>query len=156
MYNLHVRVDALIKSLEYYDIHDVFRILPEGAAKDLDQCLETLFVYQSTDRDALRDVSLNPTDKDLVAEAIISSREVQVVERGVGAMYRTPINIMSRLQDLDESTIRQLNHHYTQYMSTMTVENLAWRSNRILTSCEDSLCNKVRKGLVGVLPLESG
>ena len=36
------------------------------------------------------------------------------------------------------------------------VENLSWSSDRILNTCEDSLRDKVREGLVGVSALESG
>ena len=36
------------------------------------------------------------------------------------------------------------------------MENLAWSSDRILNTCEDSLCDKVREGLIGVSELESG
>ena len=104
-YNLHMRVDVLNKSLEYYDMRDVFRILPEVTVSDLDQYLEKVCVRQSTERDTLREVSLNPTDNDVVAEAIIYSREVQAAERDVEAVDITPIDMMSRLQDLDELAI---------------------------------------------------
>ena len=62
-------------------MRDVSRILPEKTVKDLDQCLETLCIRQLTKRDALRDVSLNPTDNDLVVEVVVASREVQVAEK---------------------------------------------------------------------------
>ena len=66
-----------------------------------------------------------------------------------------PIDMMSRLQDLDESIIRQSNRYYAEYGFAGTVENLTWISDRIAL-CEDSLRDKVREGLVGVLHLESG
>ena len=36
------------------------------------------------------------------------------------------------------------------------MENLAWPSDQILNTCENSLRNKVREGLVGISDLEAG
>ena len=36
------------------------------------------------------------------------------------------------------------------------MENLAWSADRILNTCEDSLRDKVREGLVGISDLEAG
>jgi len=36
------------------------------------------------------------------------------------------------------------------------VENLSWSGDYILNTCEDSLCDKVREGLVGVSEIENG
>ena len=66
-----------------------------------------------------------------------------------------PIDMMSRLHELSEATIRWSNRHYATWSSAGTVENLSWSADRILATCEDTLLDKVRKGLVGVSPMES-
>lgn len=66
------------------------------------------------------------------------------------------IDLMHHFKKVDKSEVRLSNRYYNQYGTEATVENLAWSADRILDTCDDNLHDKVREGLVGVPPLESG
>ena len=53
IYNLHMRIDSLTKSLEYYGMKDVLKIVLEQTVQCLNTYLETMFVYQASKADAL-------------------------------------------------------------------------------------------------------
>ena len=65
-------------------------------------------------------------------------------------------NSIKLLKHIDEATIRQPNTYYAKYGNEYSVEILAWSVDLILNTHKNSLRDKVREGLVGVLDLESG
>jgi len=60
------------------------------------------------------------------------------------------------LKNLDDASIRMSNRYYADYGALFTVENLSWSADRILQTCDETLRDKVREGLVGVSTLEGG
>ena len=62
-------------------------------------------------------------------------------------------NLIKSFKDVDESKICRLNAYYAMYGATHLVEKLAWSADQILSTCEDSFCDKVREGLVGMSEL---
>ena len=112
VYSLHMRLDSLTKALDQYDMNDVFKILPEETVTNLDTSLAYLLSCQSSEQEALRAVAADPTDNLLVSQAALASRELQVAEGKVDAVDIEPIDMMSRLHELNEATIRRSNRHY--------------------------------------------
>ena len=80
---------------------------------------------------------------------------LQIAEVNVDAVDIHTKDMMSQIHELDEAIIKQSNRRYVKWVSAGSVENLAWGSDRILSSYEDSLKYKVREGLTGVSPMES-
>ena len=68
----------------------------------------------------------------------------------LNAVEITPVDLVQYFQLLDESTIRQSNSYYARYGAVHTVENLSWTEDKLLESCKEPLCDKLREGLVGV------
>ena len=48
VYDLHMRLEALSKAIMFYDMDDIFNILPSNTAKLLEKKLDVLFAYQKT------------------------------------------------------------------------------------------------------------
>ena len=66
------------------------------------------------------------------------------------------MNLVKSFKDIDELTIHHSNAYYAKYGATWSVENLAWSTDMVLNTCEDSLKDKVREELVGVPEMELG
>ena len=66
------------------------------------------------------------------------------------------MDLIKSFKDIDEATIKRSNSYYARYGADCLVENLSWSSDQILNTCDESLRDKVREGLVGVSALESG
>ena len=78
-----------------------------------------------------------------MTQAALASRELKLAEEKVDAVDIHIIDMISRLHESDKLTIRRSNHHYAKWALSGSVENLAWSSDQILSSCEDSLRDKV-------------
>ena len=114
-------IDALSKSLESYDMKDMFAIIPEQAVQHLNTYLDVLFACQTSEADTLEAVTVDSSDTFLVNAAALATRAVRAAERDVEAVEIVLVDLISTFQDLDTSTIFQLNKHYAMYGSEATV-----------------------------------
>ena len=127
---------------------DVFQILPEATIKDLELKLRAVHACQGEEEDAQVALGDDPTNVGLIADlariqASLASR-TQILQ---GTTINTT-NLIKSFKDLDETTIKLSNSYYAKYGSSWSVENLSWSSDYILNTCDDSLRDKAREGLV--------
>ena len=156
VYNLHMRIEALSKALTFFDMHDVFQIVPEHTVDQIRAQLQHLFQCQqdlSTTSTALLADSTNTALLDAKTAAVTAE---QVASIQLDAIDIEASDLLTTFKTIDTATIRQSNRYYAEFGATYTVENLVWSSERILAACDDELRDKVREQLVGVSPLENG
>ena len=64
------------------------------------------------------------------------------------------IDLVTSFKNLGNATIRMSNRDCAEYGASFTVDNLFWSTGRILQTCDETLRNKIRERLVGLLTLE--
>ena len=68
LYDLHMRVEALSKALTFFDMKDVFEIIPEHRIETLENKLQNMFRYQA-DLQVVEDrLLLNASDVDFLTD----------------------------------------------------------------------------------------
>ena len=68
VYDLHMRIEALSKTVTFYDMKDVFRILPEDTIEALEYQFQLMFTCQA-DLDGLEDrLRTDGTNADLLTD----------------------------------------------------------------------------------------
>ena len=135
---------------------NVFQIIDESTVSSLELHLEDLFVYQGALNTCDTALLSNPSDAALISDQAMATSITSSATTKLQAVSIKTTDLIKSFKDLDEPTIRRSNDYYAKYGADYLVENLAWSANRILNTCEDSLRDKVREGLVGVSDLESG
>jgi len=155
VYNLHMRLDALGKAITFFDMDDVFNIIPCETVIMLEMKLEDLFNNQVLVETAADLLDTNPIDStlklavaDLVAEQ--QSAEEALEEEALERVAIKPVDLLK-----NEDTVRVSNRYCSRFGAEYSVENLAWSASRILQTCEESLRNKILKGIVGISLMES-
>ena len=156
VYDLHMRIKALSKTLVFFDMIDVFQILPESTVKSLEEKLTDLHVWQGVLERCKLALLASLTDTALLLE---KENAEKLILSTTSNLQATPIQttyLIKSFKDIDEATIKRSNSYYARYGADWSAENMSWSSDRILNTCEDLLRDKARKGLVGVSALESG
>ena len=123
---------------------DVFQILPEATIKDLELKLRAVHACQGEEDDVQLDLIDDPTDTGLIADLARIQASTQILQ---GTTVNTT-NLIKSFKDLDETTIKLSNLYYAKYSTLWSIDNLSWSSHYILNTCDDSLRDKVREGLV--------
>ena len=98
----------------------------------------------------------SPTGGDLLSELKTIQASLLTSTQHLQDTSIATTNIIQSFKDVDEATIKRLNSYYARHGASWSVENLSWSADYILNTCEDSLRDKVREGLVGVNELENG
>ena len=120
-----MRVEALSKALIFYDLTDVFQILDNSTVKELNLRLTDLETCQATEQRCELDLLADPSNLDLVAAKTASETSISLATTRLQATTINTTDLIRSFKDLDESTIRQSNAHYTWYGANHLVENLA-------------------------------
>ena len=156
VYDLHMRLEALAKSIMFYDMDDVFNILPSETVKLLEEKLEVLFACQRTVGEATELLATEPSNT--VHQAALGTAMASEAS-ALSTLEQVPLDPTSLLKNfkgIGEEEVRASNSYYARYGSVYSVENLAWSNDRLLNTCEEPLRNKILEGLVGVDPIELG
>ena len=156
VYDLHMRIEALSKTLVFYDMIDVFQILPESTVASLKEKLIDLHVFQGELEWCTLALSASPSDSALLLDKQNAENITTSTTDELQALPICTTDLIKSFKDLDYSTVRLSNSYYARYGSNCLVENPAWSSDHILNMCEDLLRNKVCEGLVGMSALELG
>ena len=139
MYDLHMRLEALGKYIIFYDMDDIFNIIPSKTVKLLEGKLEELFAAQrviNQTRDLLASDPLNAALQTDLATAVADGNRA-IVELEVVTLE--PLDLLRIYKGISEEDIRVSNRYYSQYGSCYSVENLAWSNDRLLNTCEEPL-----------------
>ena len=123
---------------------DVFQIVPEATIKDLELKLWAVHACQGEEDDVQLDLINDPTDTGLIADLARIQASTQILQ---GTTVNTT-NLIKSFKYLDETTIKLSNLYYAKYSASWSIDNLSWSSHYILNTCDDSLRDKVREGLV--------
>ena len=105
---------------------------------------------------ATDDLHLEPTHEDFKNELRSATSNHSKAVAALKEVDIKQLNLVKPFKMIDETEICQYNCYYVMYGSEASVENLAWLSDCILNTCEDSLHDKVREGMVGASTLEAG
>ena len=156
VYDLHMRVEALSKALTFYDMTDVYQVLPEATVLDLERKLQAVHACQAEESRIESALISSPTDGNLLSELNAIQASLQTSTQNLQDTPIATTNLIQSFKNVDEATIKRSNSYYARYGASWSVENLSWSADYILNTCEDSLRDKVREGLVGVNELENG
>lgn len=99
---------------------------------------------------------LDPTNKELLADKSIVSDIFTSTTRRFQPIFIKTNDLIKSFDTLDETTIYLSNAYYVRFEADYLVDNLAWSNDRRLNTCDDTLRDKVREGLVGLSEMESG
>jgi hypothetical protein len=143
VYDLHMRIEALSKALMFFDMKDVFEIIPEHTIDLLEVKLQNMFRNQADLQEAEDRMLLNATDADLQTDQRLATQAVASSIQALNAVEITTIDLFSDFKLVDETTIRRSNTYYAQYGAEYTVENLSWSTDHILNTCEEPLRDKI-------------
>ena len=115
VYNLHMRLEALSKSIMFYDMDDVFKIPPNETVTIPEEKLKTNFNTQAlitSSSDILANNSDNATfNADLEKLVTVCAAEVTLLE----SISLSPINISKSCKEVEEDVVRTSNQYYAQY-----------------------------------------
>ena len=156
VYDLHMRIEALSKALTLYDMTDVFQVLPDVTVLDLEQKLRAVHACQTKEDRVKLALVDDPSDTGLIADLAKIEASLATLTQNLQETSVNSNDLIKSFKDVEESTIKRSNCYYAKYGALWSVENLSWSSDYILNSCEDSLRDKVREGLVGVSTMECG
>ena len=156
VYNLYMRIEALSKALTFFDMRNVFQIVPELTVAQIRAQLQHLFRCQQDISSTSTTLLADATNPVLLDAKTAAETAEQVASIDLDAINIKALDLLTSFETIDTATIRQLNRYYAEFRETYTVENLAWSSERILATCDNELRDKVREQLVGVSPLENG
>ena len=122
----------------------------------LETKLQVIHDCQATAVHLDQQLDVNPRDTTLLVEQVTASAVLLVSTEDLQQTPLTTSNLIKSFKDIDEATMRRSNAYYEKYGATWLVENLAWSTDMVLNTCEDSLKDKVWEGLVGVSEMELG
>ena len=107
MYDLHMRIDSFSKSLTYYDMADVFQVIPSDILKTLEERLEVVFSRQAKVDLAAADLSSAPSPDAALGDAKEDAeKDLDGAKQLLNTVEITPVDLVQHFQSLDELTIR--------------------------------------------------
>ena len=121
-----MRLGALAKSIMFYDISDVFHVLPGKTIIILESKLELLFDAQNVinqSNDTLAADPSNTTSRKALADAITAKSIVVVELEGVPL---APTDLLKQFKGIEVHEVRVSNSYFAKYGSEASVETLAW------------------------------
>jgi len=127
-----MRLDALGKAITFYDMDDVFNIIPCETVSMLKMKLKDLFDAQALAKTAEDALATNPTDSTLKLAVADSVAERQSAEEALERVEIEPVDLLKNYKRINEDTVRVFNQYYSRFGAEYSVENLAWSADRIL------------------------
>ena len=109
VYALHMRLEALSKTIMFYDMDDVFNIIPSETLKQLEEKLKELFVCQAAVSEATDLLATNPNN------SVFRTDLGTAVAAGVSALYKleavplAPISPLKNFKGIGDEEVRVLN-----------------------------------------------
>jgi len=140
-----MRIEALNKDLLFYNMKDEFDIITESAIQHLQIRLDILFGRQTDLQKANEDLAQDSLNDGFITSVATAANDVDEAEWLLEAIDVRSIDLLKYFRDLSESAIHQLNKYYAMIRSDATVDNISWSQDMILSSCEESLRDKIRK-----------
>ena len=138
-----MRIDALVTALRYFDMCNIFQILPSETITLLEDQFKILFDLQT-------DIDTEQTKIDADATNTVTAAGCTVVKARffaattiVEAITIEPTDLIINVNGVDEAQVRRSNQYYNEYGTEGAVENLAWYDDHILATCDKNLRNKV-------------
>ena len=151
-----MHLEALSKAIMFYDMDDVFNILPSKTVKLLESKLDVLFTRQASINEASNFLATDQGNyvfrNDLSTAVAAGDTAIAKLE----SVSLEPTNLLKNYKGITEDEVRTSNRYYSQYRSDYLVENLAWTNDRLLNTCEEPFCNKILEALVGVDAMKIG
>ena len=121
VYDLHMRIEALSKTLTFYDMKDVFQILPEDIIEALEYQFQLMFTCQA-DLDEVEDrLRTYGTNANLLTDQRLAQLVVQSSIDAVDGIDIHPFDLLDNFKGIDESIIRRSSAYYSQYGAEYTV-----------------------------------
>ena len=150
-----MRIEALNKDLLFYNMNDVFNVIPEVTIQRLKIRLDILFRRQTDLQKVNEDLSQDSLNNRFITSAAVAARAFNETEWLLEAIKIRSVNLLKSFQYLSESSIRS-NKYCAMFGSDATVENLLWSQDRILNSCQEPIRDKVRESIVEMSTLKMG
>ena len=76
-----MRIDAMSKTLAFFDMLDVFQIIPTATISPLEDKLVDLFVSKTDLQSVATDLAMNPLDTEAINAMCICTRSVEEAEK---------------------------------------------------------------------------
>ena len=107
-----MRIEALLKALSFYNMHDVFQIIPAQTLDQVQNQLKTVFECQEVLALCATCLQNDPSNATLIqnesAAAILSSKAVE----DLNSIDIFTSNLLKDFRTIDVATIRRSSAHY--------------------------------------------
>ena len=97
-------IEELLKALSFYDMNNIFDIIPEQRLQRFKIKFDSLFVQQTGKQKFFVELAGNPTDVDLITFVSSAYAAIIEVEHNLESIEIKPTNL---IQDLNEVWFRQ-------------------------------------------------
>ena len=135
---------------------DAFQFIPKYIIQKLSHKLDTICTCQAEEEYSKTEIAVDTSTTVLILRYPTVQKAISNAMTALESTDIENMNSLSLFQYLNETVKRAPNQYYAIYGSTKTVEKLAWSSDRIMSTCEDSIRDEVRDQLMIVLHLEAG
>ena len=117
VYNLHMRLEDLSKAIMYYDMDDIFNVLPSETVQLLERKLDVLFAIQASVTTATTILTTDPTNSTFTTYlANTEAREAEAL-LDLETVNLDPTNLLKIFKGITEEEVRVSNRYYSQYGS---------------------------------------
>ena len=110
-----MRIEVLSKTLAFFDMLDVFQIIPTATITLIEDKLTTLFATQAGLQTASSELVINPTDADCKSEVRICDWSVENTEKALEGINIKTSDLFKIFKTNDEKTVRKSNAYYAMY-----------------------------------------
>ena len=109
VYNLHMRIEALSKALTFFDMRDVFQIVPENTVAQIRAQLQHLFQCQQDLATTSTALLADSTNAALLDAKTAAEAAEQVASIDLDAIDIEASDLFKSLEKNDEMTVKKIN-----------------------------------------------
>ena len=110
-----MRLDALSKSISFYGMNSIFKIIPSKIVTVLEDKLDVLFRAQSQVKSKSNILATDPSNTVFISDlqASVVARQPALFELEYVSLE--PTNLLTNYKGIDEEEVRKSNRYYSQY-----------------------------------------
>ena len=109
VYDLHMRLEALSKAILFYDMDDVFHILPSKTVEQLESKLTVLFETQASVGEATNLLATDPGNSVFKTDLKTAIADEASALADLKAVSLSPMNLLKNYKGIGEDKVRVSN-----------------------------------------------
>ena len=122
--DLHMRLDALSKSVKFYDMHETFNVFSSKTVIELEEKLDVTFVAQATVILASEALTSDPENLDLAVELMSSQASEAIALLDLDVVDLVTTNLLVNHKGISKEEVRVSNRCYSKCGQDHSFENL--------------------------------